>query len=202
MRRTLAPALVAICLGVLTATAGGGVLNGHPAAYVSGAATWSGSTAFDNSLGVAGYVDWAVFGPGQFPFVAGGYTPTAGEVVYAYQVFNTGSKAIPSLAVALSYAADAIGSFSSLGGDPITGATVIPGAKAEWQFSGIVPGSGSEGLAFSSSMIPQGFLGFVLGGGTFALMDPLPSPSSLVPEPCAAGVLALGGLAMMLRKRA
>ena len=82
-----------------SASASAGVLSGHTAAYNDGlgpsAGAWTATTAFDNGVGLSGTVDWAVFGPGDFPYA--GYAPPAGELVYAFQIFSTGTDAIHSL---------------------------------------------------------------------------------------------------------
>ena len=87
-------AALAIC-----APAFAGSLNGHADAFDDGSKVWTGSTAFDNGTGVSGFVDWAVFAPGDFPYT--GYAGGSGELVYAYQVFNTGTDVISSFSVAL-----------------------------------------------------------------------------------------------------
>ena len=198
MTRNLFAALAVLV--VCASTALGGALDGHAGAFDDGSKVWSGSTGFDNGTGVAGYVDWSVFAPGAFPF--SGYTPTAGEMTYAFQVFNTGTDVISSFSVSLANVADNIGSFSDLSGDSTASETLFPLVKAEWVFSGMVSGNNSEGLAFSTPMVPQDLFGLVIDGGTFSVVIPLPSPSGdEIPEPVTLSLLGVGALALLRRKR-
>ncbi len=197
----VAAAVVAISGGAAQA----GALDGHALAFNDGAGpaggAWTGSTAFDNGTGVAGYVDWAVFGPGDFPYT--GYAPTIGELVYTYQVFSTGTDALSEFFVALDNPADNIGSFSDLSGDLPTGALLVPPPTGQvaWQFSGIVTGDESVGLAFSSLYVPMDSYGVAVDGGTFAAVIPLPSPSqNILPEPITLSLLAAGAMALVGRR--
>ncbi len=192
-------------LTILSATsaASAGVLDGHPGAFFDGGKTWSGSTPFTNGAGVAGTIEWAVFGPGEFPFGGSGYTPAPGQLTYAYQVFSTGSDAVTSFALSLAGPANTIGSFSLAGGEPVAGAALVGTTKAEWTFAGLDAGEASEGLAFSATHEPQELFGFTLGGGRFAIAMGLPSPSTTgVPEPTTLSLLAVGGCLWLRRKRA
>ena len=164
MRKTLLSALV---VGLFAATAGAGALDGHAAAFDDGSVVWSGSTSFDDGGGVVGYVDFAVFAPGDFPYGGTGYTPTAGEMVYAYQVFSSGTDPLSSFTMALTNPADNPGSFTGLPGD-----AAGPIALADWHFAGITMGNNSEGLAFSSPYVPKDLFGLVIDGGTFSVAIP------------------------------
>ena len=193
---------IGLVIAVSAATAGAGDLDGHADAFDDGSTVWSGSTSFDNGVGVAGYVDWAVFAPGDFPYPGTGYAPTAGEMVYTYQLFSTGADAISSFSVALENPADNIGSFSGLTGDAVINTVLLPGVKAEWQFAGVTTNSNSEGLAFSSPYVPKDLFGLAVNGGTFSVVIPLPTPSDVeIPEPATLSVLALGGVALIRRRR-
>jgi PEP-CTERM motif len=186
----------------LGSTADAGALNGHAAAFNDGngpsAGAWTSTTAFDNGTGLSGTIDWTVFGPGDFPYA--GYTPTAGEMTYAFQIYSTGTAAIHSLTLNdPNGAADNIGSFADLAGQaPIS---VALGTQAEWNFSGLNSGDNSTGLAFSSIRIPDSLFGVVVNGGTFAVAIPLPVPGANdIPEPASLALLGAGGL-LMLRRR-
>jgi len=195
---------LALCLvgGLFTASsAEAGVLNGHINAFTDVSnVTWTASTAFDNGSGLSGFVDWAVFGPGSFPFT--GYTPTAGELTYAYQVFSTGPDAIHTFSLDLNGGAGAnnIGSFSDLAGQVPSSQSL--GAQAIWNFSGIAQSLNSSGLAFSALQVPTSFFGTVVNGGGFDFVFPLPTPSSNdIPEPASLALLTLGGMILLPRRK-
>ena len=183
-------------------SASAGVLDGHASAFNDGngpsAGAWTATTAFDNGVGLSGTIDWTVFGPGDFPFA--GYTPTAGELAYSFQVFSSGTSPIHSLTLNdPNGAADNIGSFADLAGEaPIS---IALGTQAEWNFAGLDSGENSIGLAFSSIKTPSSLFGVVVNGGSFAVAIPLPVPGSVdIPEPASLALMGLGGL-MMLRRR-
>ncbi|HDZ22504.1 hypothetical protein LCGC14_0489830 [marine sediment metagenome] len=194
---TIAATMVLIIGGATHA----GPLNGHASAYFDGVTTWAGSTAFDSLTGVAGYVDWAVFGLGNFPFGDTGYTPPPDELVYAYQVFSTGTDSISAFQASLDNLANTVGSFTGLAGDATIATWLLP-LKAEWQFAGITTGYNSEGLAFSSPKKPKEMFGIVVDGGAFAVVNPVPGPSGAdVLEPMTLSLLAGGSVTLLLRGR-
>jgi len=200
--RTARTGALALCLvgGLCVASsAQAGALNGHVNAFTDVSnITWTSSTTFDNGTGLSGIVDWAVFGPGDFPFA--GYTPTAGELTYAYQVFSTGPDAIHAFTLNLSNPANNIGSFGDLVGEAPSSATL--GAQAVWNFAGLDIGQNSSGLAFSSPNIPSSFFGILINGGTTSVAFPLPVPSpNDIPEPASLALLGIGGAAMLRRRR-
>ena len=189
-------AIVTIATLLFGGMVSAGDLNGHVSAWNG----WTSSTAFDNEQGLSGYVDWAVFGPGDFPY--SGYSPTAGELTYAYQVFCTGTDAISSFSVAVNNPADNVGSFSGLAGDAVLAAELTVPGSAQWTFAGIDTGGNSEGLAYSSLKVPEDFFGVVVNGGSYAVAIPLPTTSAVdIPEPATIGLLAVGGALLLLLRR-
>jgi hypothetical protein len=207
MSSTLRVAISRICASLLVlgavSIAAAGPLANHPLAFNDGngpaAGAWTGTTTFLNGT-LQGYVDWAVFGPGQFPYA--GYSPTAGELTYSYQVYETGAAPLSSFAVALTDLADNIGSFTSLAGSPPSSSVLVPLASATWHFPGITTGGNSQGLAFSSVRVPTDLFGVVIDTGQSQYVVPLPSPSpTSIPEP--GSILALGvcGLLLVSRRR-
>jgi hypothetical protein len=171
--------------------------------YYDGTKSWKGTTPFDSGDDLIGTVDWAVFGPGQFPF--SGYEPTSGSFTYVYQLHNTGTAAITAFTVALENYAGNIGSFSDL----VHGVTGVATTEemlsldggAVWSFSGISTSDSSCGLVFSSSYTPMDYIGVTVNHGQFAFTDPVPAPSaSPIPEPGAIWLLA-SGLGLVLAAR-
>jgi hypothetical protein len=158
--------------------------------------------------GLTGFVDWAVYAPGQFPvgFTGlAGWTPDPTHFVYAYQAYETGTAALTSLFVDLFNPGVNIGEFTGDGGfgDVGTGATgadfaqIVPMSTAEWYwFAGIPSGGNSYGLAFTSPYVPMLATGTVIDDGTNAFVVPLPTPSDqLIPEPSSFVLAAFGVLA-------
>jgi len=160
---------------------------------------FTGSTPFTVGT-LSGYVDYAVFSPGQFPYA--GYTPTAGELTYAYQIFVTGTAPLSSFELALTDPADHIGAFNDLGGTPPNSTTLNPLISAKWTFPGIPTGGMSQGLAFSSPRLPDSLFATAVDTGQSTFIIPLPSPGPVgIPEPATLGLAAVGCLMLGLRRR-
>ena len=207
MRRLICSVLVT-ALAWVAAPSRAGVLATDPAAYIDvSSVQWHGSTPFSNVFGLVGYVDWAVYAPGSFPGGFAGYTPTPGELAYAYQVFVTGTLELSSAGIAIEVPnpADNIGTFSGGGvsGDaPISISFSGAPDSADWEFTGILPPGSSQGLAFSSPNIPMDYFGSVIDGGTFAFIVPLPSPSPIkLPEPGSIALLGLSAIGLLFARR-
>lgn len=194
MARTVA---VAFALLISTQAFAGALFN-HPNAG-GPAPLYTGSTPFVTGT-LSGYVDYAVFNPGQFPYA--GYTPTSGELTYAYQIFVTGSAPLSSFELVLADAADNIGTFNDLPGTAPNSQTLTPMVSAKWTFGGIPNGGNSNGLAFSSPKIPQSLFATVVDTGQTTWVIPLPSPGPIgIPEPATLGLTAMGCLVLGLRRR-
>ncbi len=173
---------------------------------------WYGSSPYSGGS-LMGTVDWLVFAPGEFPAALSDtstFTPPAGELVYAYQINNTGTSDTSTLAVAIAAGspADNIGSFPlDSGVPPGSGAgdvTLTPGASAYWFFSGggITTGQSSIGLAYASPNTPEQEYGSLVNSGQGAFANPLPAPStSPVPEPSTVILLAAAAVLLGLRRR-
>ncbi len=136
-------------------------------AGISYGGVWAGSTPF--AVGsLVGYVDWAVYPPGGFPYA--GYVPTAGQLTYAYQVYVTGTAPLSHFDVDLPNPGNNVGTFVI----PVPGGGVAPsgtsiGAVAGYDFHApaILTGQYSVGLAFSSPNVPQDWFGSVIDTGSF-----------------------------------
>lgn len=194
------------------ATAFAGVLNGNLLAYNDGngpgsGGAWSGSAHYSNGS-LEGDVDFAVFTGAGFAaaFPSASYTPTAGELIYAYQVCNgVGSPAVGFEGVSAA-PADSIGSFVLESGDVAPDSEALVAGTAQWTFLApeIAPGECSYGLVYSSTNRPEltGTSVTIDGGIPATAVVPMPGAVA-IPEP--ASVL-LGGMAgalatMLLRRR-
>jgi hypothetical protein len=212
MKRTssCAALFVATAIFFSATSAQAGALNTPANLALSYNGSWAGSTAFSTGT-LSGYVDWAVFKAADFPYTGAGYTPTAGELVYAYQVFVTGTAVLSHFDVDVPNDADNIGTFTSIG-------TVAPSAMSlglaptlaafDFHAPAIPQFSDSIGLAYSSNKVPQSWFGSVIDTGQSTFVVPIPSPSNVnVPEPATAALLCLGAALLVptavrrLRKR-
>ena len=202
MTRTT-PRLFALTLAVvlLAAPAMAGQLASDGANSYLG--LWAGTSAF-SSGGLNGTVDWAVYGPGNVPAGFAGYTLTAGELLYTYQILNTGPDPSSSLSVHVENAAHDIGTFTASLIDAFDAPfffeiTSIPG-DAVWYFGGIAGGEDSTGLAFTSPNVPMWDTAIVLDGGqSDQIAVPSTSPVN-IPEPGTLTLVLCGLFAVALQR--
>jgi hypothetical protein len=201
---------VAVCLalfavvGLATAPAFAGLLGTGLSYPKTPSGNWEGTGHFFNSSsGLQGDIQWAVFTGANFStlFPDLSYSPTGGELVYAYQVFNTGTVNISLETVALlsGAPADNDGYFTA-GTPPMTGQvpydSSITSTQVIWDFKdysptgsnyNIVPGDHSTGLAFCSIRTPRSDFSITVDGGTSATAlvggpgnVSIPEPSTLI----------------------
>ena len=185
---------------------------------------WAGTTYFDfdnqnypadfpvtpgGQIGdnLEGYVEWVIYDVGNFPLGYTGYTPTADQLVYAYQIFVTGNMDNPVTNVAVAIIPgrpkNNIGFFSggSVSGDVPTDQEFLT-QYADWDFDGIATGTSSRGIAFSSPNVPENLFGSVVDGGQSAPVIFLPSPSATaIPEPSMLVMLMFGAGSLILARR-
>ena len=207
MRRLSAIVFLSVCMALMAVPASAGQLFANGAAIPG----FTGTTPFFDSTGpgdtLSGTVDYAVFAPGNFTYA--GYTPTPGQLVYAYQVIMDplDTHSLSNLTVLLNGDANNISAFELETGDiPPSGfnfSSFLPSATAgdaaSWDFEvpGLGPNKMSYGLVFSSPNVPEYLFGSVVNGGLGALVAPLPTPSPVpIPEPSTAILLGLGMSAM------
>lgn len=208
--------IVIVCL--MAATASAGLLNtGH--SYNDGT-LWEGSKTFskvDGNGTLAGRLEYAVFTAAQFAsqFPSSGYTSTAGELVYTYQIFNTGTKSISfSKLLLLSGAtADTAGTFLVDGqsGQAPFFSTITQGQNVSWDFSqtaayNIVPTAHSVGLVFCSSRQPmERDIDVITNGGASVNVARVIGPgTTAIPEPSSLALLAAAtaiGIAVARNRR-
>ena len=208
MTRTILAAT--ICCGLLQSLlspATAAPLAGNPNAFDNGT-IWTGSLNVANGpLGAT--LEYAVFTAAEFnsQFGGSGYTPTPGQLVYAYQLFGTGSQAITAELIGLSNPVNNIGTFQ-INATDIDATNALFNPNALWEFDpGIASGETSYGLAFSSPNTPManGPSLTVSDGdsGTFSQLNfavPTPGPVP-IPEPATLGLFVLAGYATLLRRK-
>jgi hypothetical protein len=185
-------------------------LAGNALAYNDGMTTWSGSTPFVQGT-LQGDIEWAVFAPGDFNAAYPGAAYVApGKLIYAYQVFVTGTAPLSQFSVSLQNPAGDIGSFedavAGITGADYSSAGLFSPGSADWDFQmpTIPQGSMSRGLVFSSDRVPMSYAGGVLDDGQIAAVIPLPSPDGFpIPEPSTVTMLGLAGFALLplIRRR-
>jgi hypothetical protein len=192
---------------VAAGTANAGVLATSAGTYQG---TWHGSAPFTTPAGLSGYVDYAVYAPGDFPIGFAGYTPSQGEYVYAYQAFETAPGSLSTVSVNLVFgAADNIGAFSGSGvsHDPSISSVLVPFDSATWSFNGVIAGGSTTGLVFSGPFFPMMDGGSLINGESGGQSFLIPTPGSPevnppLPEPSSLGLAAIGiGALLGLRWR-
>ncbi len=128
---------------------------------------WYGTATYSD-LSLSGSVEWVVFAPDAFSQVLGGngYTPSAHELVYAFEVDNAGTSDLSTLDAGMvsGRPRDNVGTFtipSQTGITPTTSsfAGTSPFDAAHWFFSSpngpILTGQSSVGLAYASINAPE-----------------------------------------------
>ncbi len=188
----------------LAATAmlvGGGAAEAGILAASSGGAipAFTGTQFFDDDFfgfTVSADVDYAVFAPGTFPFA----DPSGGShYVYAYQIDNLDTDIVQfTVGVDGDETLGSIGSIADGGSNSPT-AVLYVGAgptSAAWDFSGFASGQTSDVLFFTSAEAPE--LDSATVSAAWANSHDLPSPS---PEPATLGLVALGVLSCLGRRR-
>ena len=197
--RTVAVAVV----GFSVAGSGyAGILDGNASALPG----FTGTAAYDNTGGLNGTIDYAVFTTADFVSVFGspaGITLTPGYAVYAYQVLNAGTDFVSQEIVATpNNSAVDIGSFENLAGEIAPDGAFLSPTTARWTFGNpsIQGGEDSYILVFSSPNLPTFGGSITVNGGGTAFTN-VPTPSNIpLPEPATAALLGLGGLAMLRRR--
>lgn len=214
--RILAASLCGLVLS-LGAPALAGILDDNAAAYNDGngpgtAGRWAGTAAYTNGT-IMGTVDYAVFTANAFTtaFPLSGYSPTANQLVYAFQVRNGAGSAALSFEGVSADPANNIGNFELESGDIPPALESFNVGTAEWNFFNIGGGTGpiganenSYGLVFSSENRPElTGTSATIDGGTPAYTtvptpgdNPIPEPASVLLLLCGAGALI-----SMLRRR-
>ncbi len=216
-RMLVVAAVVAVAaVWVLPAQADLLSLYGSDAYTDASATTWAGSASYSDLGALVGTVEYVVFPPNGFPTIPGStYAPPAGELVYAYQVENTGSSDASTLGVSFGSNSeyDSFGSFplTGLNGagilpDPVNSGFVLnrPFVTAHYYFPppSILQGNSSAGLAFASVDTPENWYGSLVDSGLGSGTSPLPGPSTTaVPEPSIVILLAASAILLSVGRR-
>lgn len=214
-RRTVVAAVIAALVGGWSLSARADLLSYQADAYVGSGGgpgaggAWYGVEPYSNTS-LSGSIEWEVFLPSTFNSLFGGsssgYTTEPTELVYAFQVENTGTSdpATVEADVLSTHLFDTPGWFNIPGETDTTQPTFSiitssPYSYAKWSFSpGIPQGESTVGMAYSSPDAPvDDSFGSVSNAGLGANPSPLPEPSTtpaIIPEPGTAALLAFVGL--------
>jgi hypothetical protein len=205
-------AFAVVCVMATMASAG---LLGTGHSYDDGT-LWEGTQAFSKTSGantLSGSVDYAVFTASEFGNLFTGYVATPDELVYTYQIHNSGTVNITlSKLLLLSGAtADNPGFFE---GDGVSGmapyASTISGQNVTWDFTtghNIVSPGESVGLAFSSTRRPMARdINVIVDGPLSVNVQYVAGPGSVpIPEPSSLALLtvaaAAAGIAVVRNRR-
>jgi hypothetical protein len=186
LMRVACVAGVCAVVGLFAATASADLLDAGTA-YVSGGTTWRGSTDIvSTNPDLTGTVDYAVYGPGAFPFGSSStFTPNNSLYTYVYQVHCTGRDDISNYTVDMQNLGGNIGWFGAAPLIAPSYAELDSPNYASWDFAGnFLQYTSSAALAFSSPYAPEFLTSSVVDGGTFGFVIPVPSPGSQpIPEP-------------------
>ena len=192
-----------VIISLIAATASAGLL-GTGKSYTDSTRPlgWEGSQTFTQAVTAGtlkGEVDWAVFTASNFTSLFPDYTPTPGELVYAYQVFDTGTVEISKAESPLLSGAhgDNAAAFESNGMSGVLPSSAsINSADVIWNFASPnipwSPAGHSAGLAFSSIRKPRTDWFIVVDGGGTVQVNGIGGPGTVaIPEPSALALLAV-----------
>jgi hypothetical protein len=204
-----------LMVALLMAAAGAasaGTLADDPNALVYDGTTWQDTITMSSST-LSVTVDYVVLHEDDWSY--GGYTPTSDPnfpglpvYCYAYQIWCNDTTPVMDFWVAMieSNEARQIGTFTVDAGDTEAVAPADCGLANEqalwtWRDEGLTQGEHSVGLVYTSVNWPTD------ESWAFALDDalwcgwPVASPSADIPEPATLGLLAIGAVALVRRRR-
>ena len=208
MKRTLFSAGLVVSL--FSAAAWGGLDTSD--AFVEGGKTWASSTDFDDGTHVLkGTIEWCVDWP-------------AGSVYgvdlfkYKYQITVTGTSPVTLLSIPMLISNEANTITWALAPSPATQIAPTDAdfsgsypalLSAYWTFGDddpgtddeLMPGDVSYELSYLCINKPIDSLGNVQDFGLGAYAIPLPAPSNDIPEPPTLGLLAVGAVGLIRRRR-
>jgi hypothetical protein len=206
MCKAAASAMVAV---LVCGSAAAGPLATDPNAWSDGTTTWCGTASVESFEGdLKADIDYCVYWWTRYPGTD--YTPPVGHFVYAYQVYVTGTGPVKKLSVGMLAGNDAgnIADDAGLGdaGGHAPDSSFFTGPApnydaANWEWADADPlVTHSDGLVYASINAPRWWIGTVQNTGQ-AASGYVPSPSDVIPEPATLGLLALGLVAALRRRR-